>query len=182
MGETHITNELTRTPRCLSQPRSQLYVSPSFQYRAIQNLYADLVQAISPELHTLLPIAWSKKIIGKQHLDSSLELSTGTTAHQKATIFMSSIASRIKLDNNAFDVFLSLLKEKSLEYMKERLEQEVAKLQHESASNLLSDDTTDVQTDTQPLVPNLDLPEEIELITPEGNSEVEVSCILIVRL
>ncbi len=146
----------------------------SFQYRAIQNLYGDLAQAISPELQTLLPIAWSKKIIGKQQLDSSLE--SGTTAHQKATIFMSAIASRIKLDNNAFDVFLSLLKEiESLEYMKERLEQEVATLQRQSASNLLSDDTTDTQTDTQPLVPDLDLPEEIEFITPEDNSEVEVS-------
>ncbi len=155
---------------------SQSIEDQSSQYRAIQNLYADLVQAISHELQTILPKAWSKKIIGKQHLDSALELSTSTTTHQKATLFMSAIVSRIKLDSNAFGVFLSLLMEiESLEYMKELLEQEVAKLQRDgqSALNLLSDDTTDIQTNTQP--PNVDLPEEIELITPEGNSKVEVS-------
>ncbi len=108
-------------------------------------------------------------------MDSALELST--TTHQKATVFMSAVASRIELNTNAFDVFLSLLKEvESLEYMRERLEQEVAKLQRDcqSVSNLLSDDTTDVQSDTQQLLPNLDPSEEIELIAPEGNSEIKV--------
>ncbi len=157
---------------------SQSTTCQSFQYKAIQNLYDDLVQAISSEIQTLLPKAWSKKIIGKQHLDSSLELST--TAHQKAIAFMSAIVSRIELDSNAFDVFLSLLKEvESLEYMKERLEEEVAKLQRESASHILSDDITDIESDTQQLLPNLDPSEEIELITPEGNSDLEVSLIII---
>ncbi len=110
-------------PRC----HRLLHVNPPSTKLFRIDLYADLVQAISSEIQTLLPKAWSKKIIGKQHLDSSLELST--TAHQKATAFMSAVASRIKLDSNAFDVFLSLLKEiESLEYMKERLEQEMAKL------------------------------------------------------
>ena len=58
----------------------------------------------------------------ENHLDSSLELHEYTTPHQKATVFMSAIVSRIELDSNAFDVFLSLLKEvESLEYMKEQL-------------------------------------------------------------
>ncbi len=50
---------------------------------------------------------------------------------------MSAVASRIKLDSNAFDVFLSLLMEiESLEYMKEVLEQEVANLQRDGQSTL----------------------------------------------
>lgn len=86
---------------------------------------------------------------------------------------MSAIVSRINLDSNAFNVFLSLLKEvELLGYMKERLEQEVDNLQRESASNLLSDDTIVVHIDTQP---NLDPSGEIELITSEENSELENS-------
>ncbi len=88
-------------------------------------------------------------------------------------MFMSAIVSRINLDSNAFNVFLSLLKEvELLGYMKERLEQEVDNLQRESASNLLSDDTIVVHIDTQP---NLDPSGEIELITSEENSELENS-------
>ena len=157
---------------------SQSTLCQSSQYRAIQNLYADLVEAIYPEIQNIMAKAFSKNIIGKELLDISMESSI--TANHKAKMFMSAIVSRIKLDSNAFDVFLKLLKKvESLEYMQERLEQEVANLQRESASNLLSDDTTDVQSDTQQLLPNLDPSEEIELIAPaEENSDLEVSCVV----
>ncbi len=140
-----------------------MYICESSQYRAIQSLYADLVEAIYPEIQNIMAKAFSKNIIGKELLDLSMELSS-ITANHKAKMFMSAIVSRVKLDSSAFDVFLSLLKEnESLEYMKERLEQEMAKLQRDgqSATNLLFNDTTDVQTDTQF--------EEIEFNTPEGN-------------
>ena len=150
---------------------SQSTLCQSSQYRAIKNLYADLVEAIYPEIQNIMAKAFSKNIIGKELLDLSME--TSITANHKAKMFMSAIVSRINLDSNAFNVFLSLLKEvELLGYMKERLEQEVDNLQRESASNLLSDDTIVVHIDTQP---NHDPSEEIELITSEENSELENS-------
>ncbi len=106
---------------------SQSTACQSSQYRAIQNLYADLVEAISSEIQNIMAKAFSSNIIGKELQDLSMESSI--TANHKAIVFMSAIVSRIKLDSNAFDVFLSLLKKvESLGYMIERLEQEVANL------------------------------------------------------
>ncbi len=152
---------------------SQSTVCQSSQYRAIQSLYADLVEAIYPEIQNIMAKAFSKNIIGKELLDLSME-SSSITANHKAIMFMSAIVSRVKLDSSAFDVFLSLLKEiESLEYMKKRLEQEMAKLLNQRDGQSTSDNNTSVQTTAQ--LPNLDLPEEIELIIPGGNSELEVS-------
>ena len=104
--------------------QSQSDCLKSAQYRVIQNLYDKLVEAVSPEIDVVLAKAWSKNVIGKQQLDTSLELSSST--HRKATVFISGIASRIKVDSSAFEVFLSLLKEvPSLHYIVELLESEL---------------------------------------------------------
>ena len=104
--------------------QSQSDCLKSAQYRVIQNLYDKLVEAVSPEIDVVLAKAWSKNVIGKQQLDTSLEPSSST--HRKATVFISGIASRIKVDSSAFEVFLSLLEEvPSLHYIVELLESEL---------------------------------------------------------
>ena len=114
--------------------------------------------------------AFSKNIIGQELLDLSNESSI--TTNNKAKIFMSAIVSRINLDSNAFDVFLSLLKEvESLGYMIERLKQEVANLQRggQLAHN------TSVQTTAQ--MPKLDVHEEPNIKTNDDKDLTEVSWI-----
>ncbi len=130
--------------------------SQSYQYRAIQSLYEELVEAIIPEVQSILPKAWSKRLIGKQLLDLSHDVVT--SGHQKASKFMSAIDSRIKLDSGAFDTFLTLLGEiESLQYMKERLEQEVTSL---------NTNERPIELEATVQLPKLDLAEDLIELLP----------------
>ena len=94
------------------------------EYRAIQGLYDPLVEAVSPHIDVLFNKAWSKDIIGKQQLDTSIDSSS--SADRKATTLVSAIASRVKLRSSAFYEFLKLLKEfEGLQLIAQRLEARV---------------------------------------------------------
>lgn len=103
----------------------------SAQYKAIKNLHADLVNAISSEIDILINEAWSKDIIGQQQLSTSFD-STKSHYH-KASALLSALVARMKLDSSAFGKFIDLLKKvQSLGYLADRLEDEVEKLSKET--------------------------------------------------
>ena len=119
----------------------------SVQYKAIKNLHADLVQAISSEIDILINKAWSKDIIGQQQLSSSFD-STKSLYH-KASALVSALVARMKFDNSAFGKFLDLLREvQSLGYLADRLENEVEKLSKETVDKDQSSGASNL--DTQP--------------------------------
>ena len=117
----------------------------SVQYKAIKNLHADLVQAISSEIDILINKAWSKDIIGQQQLSSSFD-STKSPYH-KASALVSALVARMKFDNLAFGKFLDLLREvQSLGYLADRLENEVEKLSKETVDKNQSSGASNLDT------------------------------------
>ena len=102
-------------------------MSDNIEYKAILNLYEKLVQAVVPEIDTLLTKAWSKNIVVTQQLDGSLEPTANSI--RKARALVSGVAARVNLDRSAFGKFLNLFKEvHSLKYIADCLEREVLKM------------------------------------------------------
>lgn len=121
----------------------------SVEYKAIQNLHADLVEAISSEIDILINKAWTKDIIGQQQLSTSLD--TAKSSYQKASGLLSALIARIKLDSSAFGKFIDLLREvRPLEYLAQRLKDEVDKLSKETADKAQSASPVDSKPDSNP--------------------------------
>ena len=106
-------------------------MSDNLHYRAIQSLYNEIIEAISPEVDILISKCWSKEIIGKQQLNLSLE--PNIDARHKAGALISALISRLSQDSTAFEKFISLLNEEpSLKYMADSLTREVEHLMSSS--------------------------------------------------
>ncbi len=133
----------------------------SIEYKVIKSLCEDLVNAISPSINVILNKAWSRNIISKEQLDTSIE--SNSSQHRKSSTLVSAIATKVHLDKENFYMLIDLLKDaEDLEYIVRRLEDLHSKLTQEAREELAASVLSTHDSESEDKMPKLKPDENVE--------------------
>lgn len=117
----------TPTPFSPLPPFFSIMPGDTVEYKAIKQLYPEIIAAVSPLIDDILDRAWAKGLTHRSALSTGMSPAVG--AEDKARTFVSAILPRINCDPQAFDLFLGVLNEFTpLKFFVKKLRDKVGEL------------------------------------------------------